>query len=279
MKTARTQVFLKRHHRSVRDVEGLLEEHRFLQHLRAHGISVPQVLIDGSGQTALESGTWTYEAHSVPLGLDLYGDALSWTPFRSPAHARSAGAALASLHLASSAFDASLRPPRPLVASFTIFASDDPSREMARYLSLRPALDHDAQTQADAREAIKLLAPFHAELAPLLAQLPSLWTHNDLHASNLFWSDSSDEAICTAIIDFGLSDRTNAVHDLAHAIERNIVGWLELVANPHAEDISIQFDHLDALLTGYESVRTSQRCRTTGARTDDRTLPCGVRAL
>ena len=30
----------------------------------------------------------------------------------------------------------------------------------------------------------------------------------------------------TAIIDFGLADRTNAVHDLAHAIERNIVEWL-----------------------------------------------------
>ena len=36
----------------------------------------------------------------------------------------------------------------------------------------------------------------------------------------------------TAVIDFGLADRTNAVHDLAHAIERNIVEWLALMHDP-----------------------------------------------
>ena len=83
-----------------------------------------------------------------------------------------------------------------------------------------------------------------------------LWTHNDLHASNLFWSDAADDAQATAIIDFGLADRTNAVHDLAHAIERNIVEWLALVNDPaHPEDVPVHFDHLRALLDGYESVR------------------------
>jgi Ser/Thr protein kinase RdoA (MazF antagonist) len=83
-----------------------------------------------------------------------------------------------------------------------------------------------------------------------------LWTHNDLHASNLFWSDLSESAQATAIIDFGLADRTNAVHDLANAIERNIVEWLVLVADPtHPEDVPIHLDHLDALLDGYESIR------------------------
>jgi len=52
-----------------------------------------------------------------------------------------------------------------------------------------------------------------------------------LHASNLLWSDAGDQAEVTAIIDFGLADRTNAVHDIAHAIERNIVEWLELGKN------------------------------------------------
>ena len=72
------------------------------------------------------------------------------------------------------------------------------------------------------------------QLLPLLPALPPLWTHNDLHASNLLWSDASDDAQATAIIDFGLADRTNAVHDLAHAIERNIVEWLALVRRPRA---------------------------------------------
>ena len=53
-----------------------------------------------------------------------------------------------------------------------------------------------------------------------------LWTHNDRHASNLFWSDAGANARPVAVIDFGLADRTNAVHDLAHAIERNIVDGL-----------------------------------------------------
>ena len=62
------------------------------------------------------------------------------------------------------------------------------------------------------------------------------------------------------MIDFGLADRTNAVHDLAHAIERNIVDWLALVNDPaHPEDVAVHYDHLFALLDGYESVRPLTR--------------------
>jgi Ser/Thr protein kinase RdoA (MazF antagonist) len=58
------------------------------------------------------------------------------------------------------------------------------------------------------------------------------------------------------VIDFGLADRTNAVHDLAHAIERNIVEWLELRAGfEDAEDVPVHIEALHALLDGYESVR------------------------
>ena len=45
--------------------------------------------------------------------------------------------------------------------------------------------------------------------------------------------------------------RTNAIHDLATAIERNIVEWLRM-DDPDAE--IVHFDHLDALLTGYEEM-------------------------
>jgi Ser/Thr protein kinase RdoA (MazF antagonist) len=46
------------------------------------------------------------------------------------------------------------------------------------------------------------------------------------------------------------------VHDLAHAIERNIVEWLILVDNPMRSDaVPVHLDHLAALLAGYESVR------------------------
>ena len=46
------------------------------------------------------------------------------------------------------------------------------------------------------------------------------------------------------------------MHDLAHAIERNIVEWLVLVNDPaHPNDVPTHLDHLEALLDGYESVR------------------------
>ena len=254
--TGSGRVFIKRHHRTVRDREGLLEEHRFLNHLRAHGAPVPRVFADSSGETAIESGQWTFEVQEAMTGVDIYEEALSWTPFCSMEHARSAGEALARLHQASQGFDAPLRKAQPLVAGFTIFAADDPSVAMKCYLSARPALAEDAVAREGCVEALELLAPFHAQLRPLLSALKPLWTHNDPHASNFLWSDASDNARAVAVIDFGLADRTNAIYDLAQAIERNIVEWLEL--HPGLEDadsVPVHFDHLKALLDGYESMR------------------------
>ena len=254
--TESERVFIKRHHRFVRDAEGLLEEHRFMAHLRAHGVSVPHVYADVSGKTAIESNEWTYEVHEVPAGVDLYENAISWTPFFSAHQALSAGQALARLHLASQGFAAPDRKPRPLVASFTIFAESDPIVGLEKYLAARPALHDDPDAHKGGRQALELLVPFHTELFPLLPALPPLWTHNDLHASNLFWSDRSANATVTATIDFGLADRTNAVHDLAQAIERNIVEWLALVQDPECDEhVPVHLDQLGALLAGYESVR------------------------
>ncbi len=252
--TGDSKIFVKRHHRAVRDREGLLEEHRFLAHLLAHGASVPRVIADASGETAIEIGDSVYEVHETPPGIDLYEEAISWTPFRTAEHAHSAGQALARLHLAAQDFVAPARKPRPLVASFTIFAARDPIEAMAHYLGRCRSLSGHKGARVCAAQAIEHLMPFRGELAPLLPALGSLWTHNDLHASNLFWSDRTPDAHATAVIDFGLADRTNAVHDLAHAIERNIVEWLALVQDAD-QPPAVHFDHLEGLLDGYESVR------------------------
>jgi Ser/Thr protein kinase RdoA (MazF antagonist) len=253
---AEARVFVKRHDIAIRDREGLLEEHRFLAHLLAHGACVPRVLASASGETAIPIGNSTYEIHETPPGIDLYEDAISWTPFRTAAHADSAGQALARLHVAARHFTAPRRAVRPLVASFSIFAAQDPRAALARYLAARPSLAKHQAVHACANQALDLLAPYHAELAPLLPALIPHWTHNDLHASNLFWSDAGPAARATSVIDFGLADRTNAVHDIAHAIERNIVEWLVLVNDPaHPDAVPIHLDHLEALLDGYESIR------------------------
>jgi Ser/Thr protein kinase RdoA (MazF antagonist) len=254
--TERQEVFIKRHHRSVRDTEGLREEHRFMAHLLARGAAVPRVIAAASGKTAIELGKWTYEVHETLPGQDLYEDAISWTPFRFVTHAHSAGQALARLHLASHGYEAPVRRMRQLVAGFTIFAARDPRAEFDRYVAARPALSEYLRTRSCRDEALFLLAPFYAELLPLLPALTPLWTHNDWHPSNLMWSDNGANAEAVAVIDFGLTDRTNPVHDLAHAIERSVIGWLALVNDPaHPADVPVHYDHLVALLDGYQSIR------------------------
>jgi len=258
--TEQGHIFVKRHHSTVRDVEGLREEHRFMAHLRANGVAAPPVFTTAAGDTGIQLGEWTYEVHEPAPGVDLYEDAISWTPFRSANHAFAAGRALARLHQAARAYEAPARRQRQLVAGFTIFGSPHPDEGFDRYVAARPALGEYLRTRACRNEALVLLAPYHAELLPLLPSLPPVWTHNDWHASNLMWSDGGANARVVGVIDFGLADRTNAVHDLAHAIERNIVDWLALVNDPaHPENVAVDYDYLFALLNGYESVRPLTR--------------------
>lgn len=190
-------------------------------------------------------GEWTYEVHSTGAGTDLYRDALSWSPFHSPDHARAAGAALARLHLAAEGFDAPRRQVQPLVASFTVFASGEPVAAPERYVAPRPELAMALSDFPRREDTERVLTPLHRRLAPHLPGLTPLWTHNDWHASNLLW-DTDGEV--STVLDSGMSDRTTAVHDLATAIERNAVQWLRPGFPVREEDAL-------ALLDGYESVR------------------------
>ncbi len=181
VKTGDGLVFVKRHARAVRDAEGLREEHRFMEHLRSCGATVPRVFANAQGETAIEIGDWTYEVHAVPAGIDAYEEAISWTPFRCAEHARAAGQAMARLHDAARGFDAPARRGRALVAGFTIFAAEDARAAFDVYVNARPALGGYLAKRNCGEEALELLAPFHAELLPLLPALDPLWTHNDLH--------------------------------------------------------------------------------------------------
>ncbi|MEU1511493.1 phosphotransferase [Streptomyces sp. NPDC005811] len=234
------RLFVKRHHAAVRSPAGLAEEHAFLRHLRERGAPVVEVL------DATARGEWTYEVHSPGAGEDLYRDALSWSPFRSPVHARAAGEALARLHLAAEGFDAPRRRVQPLVASFTVFsAAQDPWAALERYVADRPPLAEGLARFPWREDTRRVLLPLHERLVPYLAELSPLWTHNDWHASNLLWDR---EGRVATVLDFGMSDRTTAVHDLATAIERNTVQWLRPGHPVREEDVI-------ALVTGYRSVR------------------------
>lgn len=248
-----------------------MEEHRLMAYLAAANWGgeplVSPVLANLDGETVVQLGEWVYEAHAVAPGVDLYEQALSWTPFLTIAHARASGRAMARMHLAARGYDAPSRARQQLVSSFTIFAggefsgSDgrpdhdlmtDPVARMAAYLEARPALKTYAEKR-DWRDSMKRLhLPFYGELQPWLPFLEPLWTHNDFHASNLMWGGDSADAGVTAIIDFGLADRTNAMHDLATAIERNGIEWLRM--REGGAEI-VRLEEIDALLAGYEEVR------------------------
>ncbi|MGH3417502.1 MAG: phosphotransferase enzyme family protein [Actinocrinis sp.] len=242
------RVFVKRHHQSVRSAVGLHEEHAFLAHLRRNGAAVVRVLADDEGGTALSDGEWTYEVHTVGVGDDLYRDAISWSPFTQPGHARAAGRALAHLHEAAHGYDAPPRTAQPLVAGFSVFASDDPFAALEQYAAERPAVAAELAERPWRADLERRHLPFHARLSPLLAELGSQWTHNDLHASNLLWHGGE----VATVLDFGLCERAFAAHDLATAIERNAVEWLELDEKGAA---AVHLDAAVGLVQGYQEVR------------------------
>ncbi len=256
VRTPLGKVFVKRHHHAVRDRDSLLEEHRWLSYLSARETLVKKPLADNAGETAVEIGQWTYEVHPAGDGLDVYETAQSWTPFLSVDHARNAGGALAQLHAASAGYDAPARKAPTLVTSFKIFSSENPWPELTRYVEERPTLQSYLAKRDWLAETQETFLPLHNRLRKFLSAFQPLWTHNDFHASNLFWSDVSPDAAVTDIIDVGLADRTTAIHDIATAIERNGVEWLQIHDASHDP---LHLEQITALLNGYDELRPLSR--------------------
>lgn len=256
VETASGPLFVKRHHPSVRTADWLAEEHAFLDHLARNGAPVAQVLRDRHDRSAIERDGWTYEVHQKAEGLDLYRDALSWTPFQHNAHAFAAGAALAKLHRAAESFASPSRSVGVLVSNLELFGAPDPLAAIEATFAQAPALAEYLQARPWKDTLSELHLPLQRELLPYLQRQPALWTHNDWHASNLLWSEDGPQAQVVSVLDFGLSDRSFALFDLATAIERNLVPWLELDQGRAAV---ADLDALDALLQGYASVRPLSR--------------------
>ncbi len=250
--TSTTTLFVKRHHHSVREVAWLEEEHRLIAHLQAQGAPVATVVANRHNRTATRQDEWTYEIHRVAAGVDLYREALSWSPLQSLHHAEAAGQALAKLHLAAASYTAPARDAEVLLVNARLISHDDPLAAITAAAEADSALADYLQHKEWRAQLSDLLLPRHAALLPLLKQQPPLWTHNDWHASNLLWSDNSATASVSSVLDFGLADRTFALFDLANAIERNCVPWLDLDSGGSAP---AQLDAIDALLAGYHRIK------------------------
>ncbi|WP_295571276.1 phosphotransferase enzyme family protein [Stenotrophomonas maltophilia] len=239
-------VFIKRHHHSVRSAACLQEEHRFIAHLAHAGVPVVQVLASADGQTAVEHDQWTFELHAVGAGDDLYRDAVSWSLLTDVGQARQAGRALAQLHRASASFHAPQRSTHLLVARDELIRADDPIAAIKADLPARPGLARYLARIPWEAQLRRHVLTWHAGLAKRLRDEPALWAHNDWHVSNLLWRDGQ----VSTVLDFGLASPTSALFDLATAIERNAVAWLELERGSDAVRIDIAL----ALLDGYRQV-------------------------
>ena len=246
------EVFVKRHHALVRTAAQLGAEHALAGHLRALGVAVPAVLRLPGGGSTVRVGDYLYEVQARATGIDLYRDVLSWEPFTSADHAWAAGAALARFHRASASFSLPARPPAVLTNSCAVITAADPLAAVARLAARRPGLASYLDEQPWQDDFISCHLPAIGRLAPLLPGLGRLWGHGDWHPSNLTWTSHEPDAGVAAVIDLGLANRTFAAHDLAVAIERSAVCWLDLAeSGPAHPDLSA----VAALLDGYESVR------------------------
>ena len=241
--------FIKRSHRSFRRAQDILQEHAVLQHLASKNIPVATLISSNCGQTTLEVGDWTYEVYEKAAGFDLYVDQQSWTPFFYTEHAAKVGSLLAKLHIAVQDFpELHGRSTRYLVSNQQLLESESIVTAIQQRIDNSPELSrYFADKNLDA-VFLERIFQTHRKIKHVLQQATKIWTHNDLHASNLFWSTQSADANITAVIDFGLSDRNSALYDLAITIERNFIDWLAL---EHTSQINVDEAGLSAFLQAY----------------------------
>lgn len=246
-----TTVFVKRHHRSVRSGSDLEAEHSFIRHLASKGFSTPTPIRGSTGQSAIEAEwegrEWTYEVFPLAPGEDRYRGRPTWSPFLDRDDAVASGIALARLHQAASGYTAPRRPVGVLHSHLGVFGvAADP---IARIEEILPALP-GVEKYLTRRPWRKDLAPhiqFNAALQPEFAALPPLWTHNDWHSSNQFFEKDG----VASVIDFGLSDRTTRIYDVAVALERNTLQWIELLAG---DENAYRLDQAEDFLRGYVAI-------------------------
>jgi Ser/Thr protein kinase RdoA (MazF antagonist) len=256
-----TEVFVKRHHKLVRTAAQLIAEHALADHLRALGVAVPAVLRLPGGGSVAAAGDYVYEVHALAQGVDVYRAVLSWEPFLTVQHARAAGAALARFHRASVSFGLPERPPAVLTSSCAVITAADPLAAVGRLAARRPGLAGYLDRRSWREDLTRYHLPAIRQVAPLLPDLGRLWGHGDWHPSNLTWTSAGPDAGVAAVIDLGLANRTFAAHDLAVAIERSAVAWLDLAGTGQA---AVDRPAVDALLDGYRAVRPLTRTELAG---------------
>lgn len=241
--------FVKRSHQSFRSVHDLLQEHALIQYLAKHAIPVAELLFSTQQLSAVGIADWSYEVYQHAKGQDIYANQMSWKPFFYPQHASKTGQLLAQLHQVVQDFSPQQgRDARYLVSNQCLLESDDMVDAIHQRIQSSPKLRQYFAKRVLDTVLLQRIAQIHGQIQPAMQRAAKIWTHNDLHSSNLFWSDASAHAEISTVIDFGLCDRNSALYDLAVTIERNFIDWLAL---PFGKQIAIDWAGLQAFMQAY----------------------------
>ena len=136
--------------------------------------------------------------------------------------------------------------------SCDVITAADPLAELAAVGRRRPGLGRYLAGRDWRGDLTRDLLPAARRASQLLGALERWWGHGDWHPSNLTWDTAGPGAEVTAVFDFGLANRTFAVHDLALALERSTIAWLDLA---ECGEAGVDIDAVDALLDGYQALR------------------------
>ncbi|MGC8498844.1 MAG: phosphotransferase enzyme family protein [Acidimicrobiales bacterium] len=243
------QLFVKRHSRRVRSPARLEVEHRFGDHLRAHGVRTPACRRGLDGRSVATAGPYCYEVFALAGGEDLYRDVPSWYPYQTPEHARRAGRALAHLHRAAASFAEPASDPDVLLDDVGLVSAPDLGDALAALLEARPGLARALAGYRLGADMARVLAEPVARAHAATSALARQWTHGDWHPSNLTWDPLTGDVV--SVLDLGLANRTFALHDLAVALERSVIDWLDVSGRGAIE---VDVASLDALLAGYGEI-------------------------
>lgn len=250
IRTTTGQWFVKRRHPMTRPWEALVAEHAMVEHLRENGIPTPALARTAEGGTAKELNGSLVEIQALADGDDLYLGRHTWQPFLKRAHAVEVGRMLRRIHTVLASYAAS----EPVEhwgipsAAFGLACADD----LAGTIMAKPGLAEFLASRPEWQKELESISPSLERVRDWGATTPRQRIHGDPQANNhLFEGDQ-----VASVIDFHLATEAPALVDLAIAIDRNGLLWLEILGDrPDAYDL----DGIAGLLEGYGPLTAEER--------------------
>ena len=245
VETERGTFFVKRRLASTRTPSMLTEEHRFVDHVRRAGIPTPEFIRTREGHTFCTQSEWLVEVQTSADGDDLYVGRHTWQPFLSETHALSLGETFRRIRDAAASF-----PSVPVgeVGSpsgrFVLAKADDLADAVAKKIDSEPASRAFFESRRAWLKELDVFEPFLEVVRTWLRETPESWVHGDPQANNCLYRNDK----VASVIDFHLSAPAPPLLDLAVAVDRNTLLWLDILAG---NDDAADWRGLEALLKGY----------------------------